>query len=88
MTTIGARYRLRLELRAIVSDLLGRCEADELPADVAAWIDETTEAAVAAVCDSSLALLTSTLDSLVARAPIDVIRRLDTARVRQGAGIA
>ncbi|HET7026393.1 MAG TPA: hypothetical protein VFI28_01740 [Candidatus Limnocylindrales bacterium] len=84
---IGARDRLRSELRAIAIDLLGPFASDELPSDVSAWIDGATESAVASVCDASLSGLIDALESRRAVAPAAVVQRLDDAAARHDAGI-
>jgi hypothetical protein len=82
----GARIRLETELRAIAIDLLGRCQPGELPDDCAEWLTTTVDAAVARVCDSTLAALAETLNSRLVAAPRWVARRLDEAEVRHDAG--
>jgi hypothetical protein len=82
----GARSRLESELRAIAVDLLGRCHPGELPSDCADWLAATVDAAVAGVCDSSLAVLAQTLDSRLDAAPEGIARRLEEAEVRHDAG--
>jgi hypothetical protein len=82
----GARTRLAGELREIATDLLGRCQPDELPTDSAAWLVATVDAAVANVCDSALEALVAALDSRLAAAPAAVVRRLDAAEARHDAG--
>lgn len=82
----GARSRLETELRAIAVDLLGRCQPGELPSDCAEWLAETIDAAVARVCDSSLASLAETLDSRLDAASPRVARCLDEAEIRHDAG--
>ena len=82
----GARSRLETELRAIAVDLLGRCQPGELPSDCADWLATTVEAAVAHVCDSSLAVLVQTLDSRLDAAPRGFARRLEEAEARHDAG--
>jgi hypothetical protein len=86
MARVGARSRLDRELRLIAVDLLGPYQSDELPAECAAWVDATTEAAVSSVRDVTLAALAHVLDALLTAAPPDVARRLDEARVRHDAG--
>ena len=58
-----ARSRLEGELRAISRDALGAHQNDELPTDCAAWLATTIEAAVASVCDETLAALADALDA-------------------------
>ncbi|HEY3524544.1 MAG TPA: hypothetical protein VGK63_12665 [Candidatus Limnocylindrales bacterium] len=84
---VGARGRLESELRAIALDLLGPFPSDELPADVAMWIDAAAESAVTSVCDASLSRLIEALDTRRATAPPIVLRRLDDAAARHDAGI-
>ncbi|MEO8246141.1 MAG: hypothetical protein ABI622_03385 [Chloroflexota bacterium] len=86
-TRVMARGRLQDELRAIVLDMLGPCEPDELPAAVAAWVDGATDRAVSAVCDRSVEALVEALESAVAGAPRDVLVRLDQAAARHDAGL-
>jgi hypothetical protein len=81
-----ARSRLEAELRAIAVDLLGRCQPGELPTDCAEWLAATVEAAVAGVCERSLAGLAGTLDSSLDAAPHGVARRLRQAEVEHDAG--
>ncbi len=82
----GARTRLAGELREIATDLLGRCQPDELPTDSAAWLVATVDAAVANVCDSALEALVVALDSRLATAPAALVRRLDAAEARHDVG--
>ena len=82
----GARSRLETELRAIAVDLLGRCQPGEVPNDCAEWLATTVEAAVTRVCDTSMAVLTETLDSRLDAAPRGIARRLEEAEVRHDAG--
>ena len=67
-------------------DLLGPCESDEFPAECAAWLRTTIEAAVSGVVDAALVALAHALDARLSTAPPDVARRLDEARVRHDAG--
>jgi hypothetical protein len=86
VSRVRARARLNAELRSIAVDLLGPNESDEFPATCANWVAATAEAAVSTVCDSALATLVETLDSLLDTAPAEVVRELDRARQRQAAG--
>ncbi len=83
----GARARLQRELRSIAIDLIGPRDGDVVGPEAAAWVDEVTEAAVAAVGDLSLGVLAERLDAVLAEAPGEVSRRLDSARARREAGI-
>jgi hypothetical protein len=82
----AARNRLETELRAIAVDLLGRSQPGDLPSDCAEWLATTVEAAVSAVCESSLAALAETLDSRLDAAPPEFAQRLREAEVRHDAG--
>jgi hypothetical protein len=84
---VGARYRLDGVLRRIAMDLLGGSGPDELPTAVSSWVQAATDAAVAAVCDTSLAALVEEIDAQLAKAPADVVRRLDDMATRHDAGI-
>ena len=84
---VGARCRLAIELRSITIDLLGACVVDDLPPEVAAWVEETTGDVVSTVCDRSLRALIERLDSLLAGAPPDVADRLYEAAARRDAGV-
>jgi hypothetical protein len=83
---VGARDRLERELRSIAVDLLGPNEADEFPGACTEWVATTTGAAVSRVCDTALGVLIQELDSLLADAPLDVVRELRRARLRHEAG--
>jgi hypothetical protein len=83
---VAARGRLTAELRSITIDLLGGCETDELPPEVAAWVEAATADVVTAVCEPSLQALIRSLNPLVAAAPRDVVRRLAEAKTRRDAG--
>lgn len=87
-TRAMASARLHADLRSIGFDLLGPYESDELSAEDAAWVENAVAIAVSAVCDLSMRALIQSLESTVARAPRDVIHRLDEAAVRHDAGIA
>lgn len=87
VTRVGAWSRLECALRSIATDLLGPFDSEELPADLAVWVETATETAVPAVCDASLRALIAALDSLLAGAPPDVTRRLDETGARHDAGI-
>lgn len=84
---VGARYQLDTALRRIAIDLLGGSRPDELPTAMSAWVQAATDAAVAAVCDTSLAALVEAIDAQLAKAPVDVVRRLDDMATRHDAGI-
>jgi hypothetical protein len=84
---VGAKSRLETELRAIAVDLLGPFQSDELPPGLAAWVDTTTERAVATVCDESLAALIQALESRVMSAPPAFVESLDDVAARHDAGI-
>lgn len=84
---VGARYRLDGVLRRIAMDLLGGSRPDELPVAVSDWVETATDAAVAAVCDTSLAALVEAIDAQLVKAPADVVRRLDDAAMRHDAGM-
>jgi hypothetical protein len=73
-------------VRAIAVDLLGRCQPGELPTDCADWLATTVEAAVARVCDCSLAVLAQTIDSRLDAAPHGFAQRLEEAEARHDAG--
>ena len=81
-----ARSRLEGELRAIARDALGAHQHDELPTDCAAWLATTIEAAVASVCDETLAALADALDARLAVMPATVARRLRDVELRHDAG--
>jgi hypothetical protein len=81
-----ARSRLEGELRAIARDALGPHQSDELPSDCAAWLSTTIEAAVASVCDETLAALAGALDSRLSVMPPTVARRLHDVELRHDAG--
>ena len=81
-----AQRRLEREVRAIAVDLLGRCQADDLPDDCAEWFANTVDDAVTRVCDSSLTALADTLDARLAAAPSWIARRLREAEARHDAG--
>jgi hypothetical protein len=85
--TVMARARLRSDLRSIVFDVLGLCDAVELPAETAAWVDNLAEIAVTAVCDSSMNALLESIDAALAEAPPSVVARLAQASTRHDAGI-
>jgi hypothetical protein len=74
-------------MRAIAVDLLGRCQPGELRADCADWLAAAIEAAVANVCDASLAALAQTLDARLAAAPPEFAQRLREAEARHDAGL-
>ncbi|MGH2466218.1 MAG: hypothetical protein ACRDGL_00565 [Candidatus Limnocylindrales bacterium] len=86
--TVMARPRLASELRSIARDLLGACEPDELPPDLAAWVEATTATVAEAVCDVALAALLRALETTVAGAPRELVQRLDAAAVGHDVGIA
>lgn len=86
-TRVMARARLHDELRSIALDLLGPCRPGELPVGVADWIDDATETAASMVSDTSLRALMQTLDTMVARAPREVVDRLDQAALRRDSGL-
>ena len=88
VSRVAAWARLEDELRSIAVDLLGPNESDEFPAACADWVAATSEAAASRVCDSALAALVESLDSLLIDVPPDVARRLDEARQRHNAGFA
>jgi hypothetical protein len=73
-------------MRAIAGDLLGRCQPGELQADCADWRSAAIEAAVAHICDASLAALTEALDARLATAPPGFAQRLREAEARHDAG--
>ena len=81
-----ARARLHDELVSIAQDLLGPCEPNDLPTDIAGWIERATESAVSAVLEPSMSALIQVLESMVAAAPREVISRLDRAVVEQAIG--
>ena len=88
LARVSAPSRIERELRAIALDLLGPQDDDELPADCAAWVKSTTEAAASAAGDASLRSLVAVLDSLLAGVTPEIARRLEDARVRHDAGYA
>jgi hypothetical protein len=73
-------------MRVIAGDLLGRCQPEELPADCSDWLAAAIEAAVAHVCDASLAALAEALDARLAAAPLEYAQRLREAEERHDAG--
>jgi hypothetical protein len=73
-------------MRAIAGDLLGRCQPGELQTDCADWRAAAIEAAVAHVCDASLAALAGTLDARLAAGPPGFAQRLREAEARHDAG--
>jgi hypothetical protein len=82
-----ARLRLESEMRAIAGDLVGRCQPGELQTDLADWLAAAIEAAVANVCDASLAAIAETLDARLAAAPPGLAQRLRDAEARHDAGL-
>lgn len=84
---VMARARLHSELRSISLDLLGPWEPDELPDEMAAWVENAAATAASAVCDRSLNALIQVLETAVTGAPPDVLLRLDDAAVRHDSGI-
>ncbi|MGH2513961.1 MAG: hypothetical protein ACRDGQ_14920 [Candidatus Limnocylindrales bacterium] len=87
LARIEAVSRLRFALRAIATDLLGPFESDELPRELAIWLDTATDGVVSVVCDDALLALSTALDAALVTAPIDVPRRLDEARRRHESGL-
>jgi hypothetical protein len=85
---MDARSRLRSELRGIALDLVGLYQVEEMPRECATWVRTTIEAAVAEVCDPTVAALTRRLSAELLVAPADVARRIDMARRRHEAGFA
>ena len=85
-TAVMARGRLRSELRSIVLDVLGLSEPGELPAEMAAYVEGATEAAVSAVCDTSMSALLESVQTTIAEAPSSVVARLEQAAVRHDSG--
>ena len=69
-------------------DLLGLCDAADLPAREAAWIRVTIRSAVESICNPAVAALASDLRSRLAEAPDDVAHRIDQAGRRNEAGFA
>jgi hypothetical protein len=82
-----ARARLRAEVRSIVFDVLGLCEASELPSETAAWVENVAEVAAAAVSDLSMHALLESIDAALAEAPPSAVARLVQAATRRDAGI-
>ena len=86
LTRARARSRLEGELRAISRDALGAHQHDELPTECAAWLATTIEAAVASVCDETLAALADVLGARLAVMPATVAGRLRDVELRHDAG--
>ena len=82
-----ASARLRFELRSIVFDVLGLGEPRELPQEVAAWVDDAAEAAVSAVCDTSVRGLMASIDASIAAAPPAIVARLAQSAIRRDVGV-
>jgi hypothetical protein len=70
-----------------VFDVLGLCEASQLPSETAAWVDNVAESAVTAVCDTSMNRLFESIDEALAEAPPSVVARLEQAAIRHDAGV-
>jgi hypothetical protein len=85
---VEARKPLASELRALALDMLGLYQPEDVPAECAAWVRTTVEAAVSDVCDPAIAALTRRLNAELRLAPSDVARRIDDARLRREAGFA
>lgn len=86
LSRVAARARLEDELRSIAVDLLGPNESDELPAACATWVAAAAQVAISGVSEAALEGLVQVLDTLLVDAPLEVVRRLDSARVRNDAG--
>ena len=82
-----ASARLRFELRSIVLDVLGLGEPRDLPQEVSAWVEAAAEAAVSAVCDSSVRGLMQSIDASIAAAPPAVVARLAQSAIRRDVGV-
>ena len=84
--TVGARGRLRREVRSIALDLLGPWASDELSPECAAWIGRSIDRAVSEVCESALGALVTDLDTALDGAPPEIARSLAREKVRHDAG--
>lgn len=82
-----ARARLYSELRLIALDLLAPCDPDELPVEMSAWVECAAGRAASAVCDTTMSSLIRSLESSLAGAPAEFVRRLDQVAIRRDAGI-
>lgn len=79
--------RLHGALRAITIDILGPCEPQDLPDELAAWVNGAAETAATAVCERSLAALIQSLETSIALAPRGVVHQLNVAALRYNVGV-
>lgn len=84
----AAHGRLAEELRLIALDLLGLYDSDELPAECAAWVRITVDAAVDLTSDHTVSSVVTQLRAALATAPADVTRHIGDASRRHEAGYA
>jgi hypothetical protein len=75
------------DMRALVADILGAPQPDELPDECAAWVDATIAVVSPRVLGSTYLVLLRELDRALSGAPPGVVRSLELSRARVDIGV-